>query len=376
MHCEINERLHFNVFNNNQEIYFGQKEANGVLEDNFERISEILRKELELFRINLENKTVVCEAASKLYSLTPSILLLSGAKEVYAINQPSKYGTLDEVRSLVEYVAEKLAIDEHRLKIIHSKDKSNIEEPEIILNQRWVRPIDDSLKRRNLVQVISLMYEPWELRRSDIDWAVWGSDDVLIAGTNEEFLGLLDYCGPLCIKILMESQIEVMENIIGILGSGKFPGILAKYLRRLDAKVTIFNSVEEIENRKLDVLIVADIESTCPVIDQEHIELFKNRRSLTILQFAGGVNCEGVLPLGITCVPSYALPPQTMFKELSHLGPVPLIKYLCGGIKVGELLHRIACEELSLTDLSKFEKSLIYPLNSKNEKLSTLKKKI
>lgn len=343
-----------------------------MLEGNFERINEILRKELELFRINLESKTVVCEAASGLYSLTPSLLLLSGAKEVYGINQPSKYGTFDEVRSVVEYMVKKIGINENRLKIIHSKEKRKIERPEIILNQGWVRPIDDSLKRRNLVQVISLMYEPWELRKSDIDWGVWGSADVLIAGTNEEFLGLLDYCGPLCIKILMEEQIEVMGTSIGVLGSGKFPGVLVKYLRRLDAQVTIFNSVEDIKKQKLDILVVADIESNRPVISKEHIELFKNRKSLTILQFAGGVNCEEILPLGITCIPSYTLPPQTMFRELSYLGPLPLIKYLCGGIKVGELLHRIACEELSPTDLSKFERSLIYPLNLRSEKLKLL----
>ena len=95
------------------------------------------------FKVTLEGKKVLTEAASGNYICTSLLSALAGA-EVFAIAKDSKFGSVQHIQNEVFSTAKKLQIENH-IFINESLDQIDLREIDVITNTGFVRPINKTL---------------------------------------------------------------------------------------------------------------------------------------------------------------------------------------------------------------------------------------
>lgn len=311
------------------------------------RLLSLIRRQISFLQLDLSGLTILTEAASGPYVITPVIASLAGAKRVIAITSNSSYATADEVVSqtrALELLCEVKTVSE-----IHTERSLNLFfEADIVTNLGFVRPLDKNvIFAMKQTAVIPLMCEAWEFRPGDVDLDACNSRNIPVVGTNEDFPGLevFSYSGYLCAKMLFEAQIEIYKSNILVVGSDKFGGVIAKYLSQLGAHVTHLENLRTgalAGLHDLDAVIVADYTRRDTIIGRNGDilpETFAaDAMGATVVQFAGVVDVDELSRQGIKVHPGIDLDSQRMARTLAYLGPRPALELHAAGLKVGELL--------------------------------------
>ena len=107
---------------------------------------------------------------------------------------------------------------ENKIRVYDNLSSELIQQADIVTNSGLVRPIDkkfiNSMKK---TAVISLMWEPWEFRESDIDIKTCWRNNISILGVNEtnELMNCMDCAGDLILKILKINNLSIKnKNVI------------------------------------------------------------------------------------------------------------------------------------------------------------------
>jgi len=120
-------------------------------------------------RLNLETLTVLTEAATGAYVVTPVLAAMAGADQVFAISRDSRFGRAAEAAAETQELARKAGVDRY-IQIIPCATTEVIGIAHIVTNSGHVRPIDaEKIAAMRPGAVVPLMYENWEFRSSDID---------------------------------------------------------------------------------------------------------------------------------------------------------------------------------------------------------------
>ena len=128
-----------------------------------------LVKRVEALNLNLKGKTVLTEAASGAYVVTPILAALAGAK-VFAFTRTTRYGTMEEVFDNTRKVIETYSGKPLDITFVDKITKEHIAQADIITNSGHLRPLNEEmLKYAKDTVVIPLMYEAWEWREADMD---------------------------------------------------------------------------------------------------------------------------------------------------------------------------------------------------------------
>ncbi|GAB1471005.1 hypothetical protein MASR2M66_18830 [Chloroflexota bacterium] len=311
------------------------------------RLLSLLRRQISFLQLDLSGLTILTEAASGPYTVTPIIASLAGAKRVIAMTRNSHYATVDEVISQTR--ALELLCDVTTLSEIHTDRSLNLfSTADIVTNLGFVRPLDKSaIFAMKPTTVIPLMCEAWEFRPGDIDLDACNTRNIPVVGTNEDFPGLeiFSYSSFLCAKILFEAQIEIHKSSILVVSSDKFGVVIARHLSQLGANITRIDNLRDFDSNDLqglDAVIVADYTRDDTIIgqggDMPSKAFAENAMGTTIVQFAGVVNVGELSKQGIKVYPGVNLPPHRMTQTLAYLGPRPVLELHAAGLKVGELL--------------------------------------
>ena len=166
--------------------------------------------------LDLSGFTVLTEAATGPYVVTPVLAALAGA-DVFALANGTAYGSSEDIRKLTTDVAEQAGVA-HRIQLIHGKDHSSIGAADIVTNSGQVRPIDAKMvANMKSGSAVPLMYESWEYRKSDVDVKACRSRGIAVAGTNERHpsIDVFSFLGQMAIMLLHEAGIEVRGSQIG-----------------------------------------------------------------------------------------------------------------------------------------------------------------
>jgi len=314
------------------------------------RVKNLMNKAISDIGLDLSGLTVLTEAASGNYVVTPLIAALARAKKVYAITRDSMYGKATEVEELTLKFARFCEIDD-KIDVLFEKSPEIIHQADIVTNLGFVRPIDqDFISAMKNTAVITLMCEAWEFREGDIDLEACREKNILVMGTNENHpvLKVFDFCGNLCLKMLFELQIEIYKSKIIIVSSDKFGKVIEKTLRVNGAETYLVNELKTEPSRRCltnaDAVVIADYTSQDIFIGGNgHIsaeDLFKISPGISVIQFAGTVNIEELQSVGIPCFPRHQVGSFRMGVTLAELGPKPVIDLHCAGLKVGEAMAR------------------------------------
>lgn len=311
------------------------------------RLSKLIRDAIAFFNLDLSGLTVLTEAASAPYVVTPAIAALAGAQRVIAITRNSEHASAESVISQTRAL-EQLCGSPKVVEIYPQRDLELFSKADIVTNLGFVRPIDaEAISFMKPTAVVPLMCEAWEYRPEDVDVAACKAKGIEVLGTNEDFPGLevFAYCGWLCLKMLFDAQIEVHKSRTLVVGNDKFAPVIHDQLTRSGGHSEHCRSLSDIPVEKLretDAIVLADYTRQDEIIGQngdisadELAE--KTNRRVCVVQFAGAIDVQELKSAGIAVYPGIELPPRRMAKTLSYLGSRPVVELHAAGLKVGEL---------------------------------------
>jgi hypothetical protein len=322
---------------------------------NAHRCRRLVERAIERFSLNLEGYTVLTEAATGYYLLTPLIAALAGAQQVYALTRDSRYGNVTDVYNETMKLARRWGVAQ-RVEIFCSRTDPRINQADIVTNLGFVRPLDQNfLRRLKPTAVIPLMFETWEYRAEDLDLAECRRLEIPVLGTNEHHpdLQIFDYIGHLALKLLYKLDVEVFQSLIIVLGSGEFAEVTRNTLESAGAQVfwvesqspgaLAANLTSEVF-RSADALVIVEHQSRRRLIGyQAEIkaeDLKASNPGLVVAHICGGVDRDALAAAGLRCAPDQFALPAFMSVATDYLGPKPMILLHTAGLKVGEELAR------------------------------------
>jgi hypothetical protein len=330
---------------------------------NLARLVALIHAAIDFLALDLSGLTVLTEAASGPYVVTPIIAALAGAARVIALTRDSRYATAEQVsaqtRALGKYCGLPVANTSQmpvtsgrlfeRIEIYTERAPDLFAAADIVTNLGFVRPLDAGIVASlKPTAVVPLMCEAWEFRPGDVDAAACRARDVPLIGTNESYPGLdvFAYCGWLALKMLFDAQIEVHKSKLVVVSNDHFGPVIANRLALTGAEVRLLASLRDIgaANLAADALIVADYVRQDVIIgsggDVTAADLAATCPGVTVVQFVGHVDVASLTAAGIRVYPGIVLGPRRMALTLAGLGPRPVIELHAAGLKVGELAAR------------------------------------
>lgn len=328
------------------------------------RIKRLVEKAIKRLSLDMKGMVVFTEAASRNYVVTPIIAALAGASKVYAITIDSQYGRAKEIRDFTLQLAEACGADTS-IEIIYEKKREYIGAADIITNLGFVRPIDAGfLEYVRQDAVVPYMCEAWEVRDGDVDLSVCRKRGIPVMATDESnpLVNVFSFSGSLCIKMLHLLEIEVFESKLAIISNDKFGSTISATLQKMGACVQLFSNIQDEECKKFiqdsDALIIADYKADRTIIgrngDITAAELARIAPAISIVQFCGGIEVEGLNRFGFRYVPQWEVPRNRMGLTLADLGPKPVINLHASGLKVGEVMWRAKLMGLDKHELEQY----------------------
>ncbi|MHC4725077.1 MAG: hypothetical protein ACYS9V_12665 [Planctomycetota bacterium] len=332
------------------------------LDMNLRRVRKIINQSISNFDLNLSGLTILTEAATGYYILTPIIAALAQADYVLALTRDSKYGQAADIRKDTMKLAHNWDVHD-KIQVIYDREDKRIGNADIITNLGFVRPIDsDFLSRLKKSAVIPLMWETWEYRSEDIDIEECRRLQIPVLGTNEHHpdLRIFEYIGHIALKLLFEAEIEILNSRIALLGKGEFADHVKNTLKAAHADVhPIFqengknSNIEKANNilKQTDALIVVEHHERKQLIGAEGFitpkEISQLNKYITIIHICGNVDQDSLIRNGVRCWPRNFAPAGHMSVTTDYIGPAPLIKLHTAGLKVGESLARARLKGLN-----------------------------
>jgi hypothetical protein len=349
-------------------------EASGMGMENIVRIDKILQHCINEFKLNLSGFVVFTEAATGPYIYTPILAALAGAEKVYALTADSRYGTKEQVvREMAEALRHWMVAE--KIDVIFTKTEKVVDQCDIITNSGFVRPIDRKMVAwMKPTAVVSLMWEPWEFRGSDVDLEACRERGILILGTDESVSphSMYPYSGYLAMKLLFELGLEgykVKTLLLG--GSAGLGRSIHNHFKKLGMEVTWFSDMEfesipynELHNHfqrqgaDYDALIVAEHAKNIRLLGENGLltyeEIARMNPNLCIGIISGNVDRQGLIGSGLRFFPKEIQPFGIMSYQPYSLGPRPVIELYAAGLKVGEAMARARSMGMDLEEAKKF----------------------
>lgn len=320
------------------------------------RVVKLMRDAIANLELDLSGMTVLTEAASGPYVVTPVIAALAGASKVLATTRDSQYASVDAVITQTRSLGSLCQLGEDKIEIHAERSKDLFAQADIITNLGFVRPIDcDAVGAMKPSAVIALMCEAWEFRPGDVDLDACRRKGIIVLATDEEHpkVNVFDYSGWLSLKMLFDAQIEVHKSRIVIVSSDKFGLTIERRLKSYGAYANLVSDLSSADNRgalvDCDAIVIADYSRDDQIIgvggDIEAADLVGLAPHATVIQYAGRVGVEELNSCGATVYPAAQMDAHRMAFTLASLGPRPVIELHSAGLKVGQALAQARLRE-------------------------------
>jgi hypothetical protein len=325
---------------------------------NYERTARLIEEAVSAFDLDATELTVYTEAATGGFAVTAATAVAAGADTVYAIVEDSPYGPAEAARSHTERLACHVG-DESTLVFPSVKRREEVREADVVTNTGFVRPIDgEVVSWLKPTAAVSLMYEPWEFRDTDMDIdALWAAG-IPVLGTDESDgrVGTQQYLRSLATKVALDCDLEIYRGTFAVVGSGRMARHAAAGLDSLGATVErvdtppaeadtdLLNSVPSGLIESLDALLLVDHETRRLLVGTEGfvdpVEFEQKTRGATIIHVCGPVSAADMDDAGVRYVPQDPAPAKRMSYTTGYLGPRPVVDLHAAGIRVGVDLAR------------------------------------
>lgn len=309
--------------------------------------------------LDLTGLTVLTEAASGAYAVTPVLAAMAGA-DVYALAAGTAYASSQEIQKLTAELA-RIGTVSDRIQLVYRKDPSFIGAADIVTNSGQVRPIDaNMIAQLKPDAVVPLMYESWEYRQADVDLEACRERGIVVAGTNERHPGVdvFSFLGQMAIKQLHDAGIAVRGSHILLLCDNHFAPFIIADLRNAGAEVTESSEMtpdalsSQCLSWQCDAVILAMHPREAPVFTAADARLLSQQApGAVLIQYWGDADRTALAAAGVPVWPLEPPRPGHMGVLPSAVGPEPIVRLQSGGLKVGQVLAR-GIEKASADDRS------------------------
>jgi hypothetical protein len=308
-----------------------------------------MRDAVRRCELDLSGMTVLTEAASDAYAVTPVLAALAGAKHVFALARDSRFGTIDEVARAIITLARTANVSD-RIEIVTEKGRGIVAGADIITNSGHLRPIDREMAGwMKPTAVIPLMYEAWELREADLDLAACRRKWIAVAGTNERHpaVDVFSFLGSIAERLLLDAGIALGGRRIVLWCDNPFHAFLEEHFIKSGALVESVETLDVIRAGHVpDAILAAMTPRARPVLGTREAKIIANRYpGVLVAQFWGDMDRAALARCGVRCWPVESPPPGHQGIMLSSIGPEPVVRLQAGGLKVGEVMARIRMSE-------------------------------
>ena len=310
---------------------------------NQRRLVRLMEAAIDRCQLDLTGLTVLTEAASGAYVVTPVLAAMAGA-QVAALAAATSYATADALQAATSELARLVGVAD-RIQLVETKSLQVVGAADIVTNSGQVRPIDATMvAQMKPSAVVPLMYESWEFRPSDLDLGACRHRRIPVAGTKEDHpaVDCLAFTGIMAIKQLLDAGIEVYQSRIALLCDNSFAPFIARALRGAGAEVVESPRLtREVLSTPCDAVLLALRPGGGVDFTQDDAWLLADLAPGTVLvQYWGDTDRAALAAVGIPVWPPEAPGPGHMGVLPSALGPEPVVRLQAGGLKVGELLAR------------------------------------
>jgi len=321
--------------------------------ENETRCLRLIDEALKTFRLDLSEQTVLTEAATGFYMLTPLIAARAGSKPVYVFTRDSRFGRATDVMNATLSLAERWGLAGQIIPLTSRSDEL-IGTADIVTNLGFVRPLDaEFLTRLKSTAVIPLMWETWEYRPADLDLTACRQKGLAVLGTDEhaEELQTFGYIGHVALKLLYEAGVEVFRSRIVVFGSGEFARTTVSTLAAAGAEVDrMFCHRDERTLSYPDEAVLEHAEAVV-IVEHHHDRLLlgtggavdtqwlaEQNPGLAVVHICGNADRPALREAGIRCMPQRFAAAGSMSVATDYVGPKPLIDLHTAGLRVGQLL--------------------------------------
>lgn len=311
------------------------------------RLVRLVRAAVNQLDLDLSGLVVLTEAATGPYVVTPVIAAMGGAARVLALAGDSPHGNTETVLAQTHAMQE-LAGVQSGVEVHERRSLDLFAQADLVTNLGFVRPLDSEvIEAMKPAAVISLMCEAWEFRPGDLDLEACRRRGIRVFGTNESVaaFNIFDSSGWLCIKLLLDAQIQPHKSRIVVISRDKFGSVIEQTLARAGASVHRMSSLKDTAVLgEADAVVVADYCREDMIIgsggDLTAADLAHLAPGIAVIQFAGRLDVQGLQDCGLTVVPGVDLQARRMATTLAGLGPQPVVELHAAGLKVGEMALR------------------------------------
>lgn len=294
--------------------------------------------------LDMSGMTVLTEAATGAYTVTPVLAAMAGAKHVYAFTKPGRHGTVFDAKRETLELAALLGVAD-RIEILEKISPEILHTVDIVTNSGHLRPLTTELiDQLRDDAVIALMFEAWEFRGEDLDIEACARRRIPVVGVNERHpaVDVFSFLGPLAVKQLHDCGLAVLGSRIGLLCDNDFLAPLHTGLTSLGANVTSFNSVAAVPPDAWDAFVVALQPATTPRIGQAeaaHLAACAQAGAV-VVQFWGDIDRTALARNGFAVWPASPVKQGHMGILLSEIGPEPIVRLQTGGLRAAEWVRR------------------------------------
>lgn len=307
---------------------------------NLLRLRRLMEEAIERCHLDLAGYSVLTEAASGAYVVTPVIAAMAGAYPVFAITRTTAYGTFDEISDNTLNLARIAGVAE-RIEVIADLSKDILAGADIITNSGHVRPIDwQKISLMKKSAVVALMYEAWEFRSTDLDVEACRDRGIRVVGTNERHpaVDVFSFLGPMGVKLLLDAGVAVYSTRILLVCNNPFNDFIKAALQATGAMVDCVEALRQAPlERNYDAVLVARTPSTEPALSDDDVLQVRNSWPGAVIAVFWGDLDRGMLQnAGLHYWPKVAPVAGHMGILPSSIGPEPIVRLQSGSLKAAE----------------------------------------
>jgi hypothetical protein len=302
-----------------------------------------MKAAIERSRLDLTGLTVLTEAATGAYVVTPVMAAMAGAR-VYALANATRYATESEIEEVTDALARTAGVA-GRVQLVHDKDSVPIDRVDVVTNSGQVRPIDAPMVARlKPGAVIALMYESWEFRPADVDLEACRSRGIPVAGTSEGHpaVDMFSFLGLMAVRQLHNAGVAVHASRIVLLCDNAFGPYIKSFLEKCGATVSMERQLNaQLLGPQPDAVVLALQPRPGPVFAAAEAGVLGEHAPGTVMvQFWGDADRTALAAANVPVWPVQEPAAGHMAVLPSAIGPEPIVRLQAGGLKVGEVLAR------------------------------------
>ncbi|MFC3694930.1 hypothetical protein [Chenggangzhangella methanolivorans] len=308
------------------------------------RLVALARERIEDTGLDLRGRTVLTEAATGVYVATPLLAALAGARRVFAFARDSGHGAAVEAIGWLREVAEIAGVADS-IAVVDRLPEAALGYVDVVTNTGHLRPIDariiDALPPH---AVIALMFEAWERREADIDFAACARRNIRVVGVNERHaaVDVFSYLGPLAVRLLHDAGVSVYRSRIALVCDNAFDEPILSGLIGQGAQVTQARTLRELPPQPYEAVLVAlkPAERELRLEAEDARRLAAHAPGTIVAQFWGDLDRTALAECGLAVWPPSPPTYGHMAILLSAIGPEAVMRLQAGGLKAAELALR------------------------------------